>query len=108
MLIMNEIFLQTTCILTLLICIPAGLKLHSVRVKMLRAIDNEGERIAKYRFWSRVRLAIMLVPLLLNLALYLITKNASIAYCVGISVLALLFCIPGRKRMLRELDMTSV
>ena len=101
---MNETFLQTICILTLLICIPAGLKLHSVKVKELQNIDNQEEKIKGYYFWSKIRLAIMLLPFVLNLILYLITKNISIFYCVGISVLAMLFCIPRKKRMLRELE----
>jgi len=95
---------QMAGILVLLIAIPLGLKYYSIQVKKIRDIKNEEEKIKKYTNLFIVRLAAIEFPLLLNLMMFIITKNTSMMYCVGIAFLALLFCKPNKIKMLEELN----
>ena len=104
----NAVIWKTISILTLLICIPVGLKLFSVKIKSLKKFDSEEYKTYKlnrYGFWNAMRTVFIFVPFFLNLFIFADTKDISMLYCAGIAIVAFLFCIPSKKRMLNELDM---
>ncbi len=73
------IVLQTIAILMLLICIPLGLKTFSMKVRKLKLIENEEEKLAGYLYWSKIRLLSVALPLLFNVLLYCLLSSRTAA-----------------------------
>ncbi len=100
-----DYILQTIGILLVVGLIPVSLRLFSLslvkRVKELSLPDA----LSSYRRWSEVRLGLLLVPVLMNLSFYYLTLNTTGVMCAAMSLIASLFCVPTRKRMLDELDL---
>ena len=82
---------QTLSILITLGCIPLAL-----------TVKNDSNRLVAYRFWSEVRMCLLVFPLIVNLLLYYLTMEVSSAYCALIVVLAMLFCWPSEVRLVNE------
>lgn len=96
-------FIQFTGILLMLLLIPVAFRLfnfsflHKIRKMHLPQALNH------YKKWSEIRFFLFLIPLLLNLFAYYLTLNTTTLLCVGIILIASLFCIPSYKRINKEL-----
>jgi len=101
------ITLQTVNILVLLVCIPAGMKIFSMKVSKLKELENEEEKLSGYLHWSKIRLTAIATPLLLSMLLYCIVENNSMIFCVGIAGIALIFCKPIKNKVKEELDIND-
>ncbi len=103
----TEYLLQTVGILLTVGLIPLSLRLFHLslinRVKQLPL----PEALKSYRRWSEIRIALLLVPVLMNLSFYYLTMNNTGVWCALMALLASLFCVPTRKRMLEELDLPT-
>lgn len=99
------IMLQSVGILLLLICIPLGLKTFSIKIRKIKLIEDENEKLTKYLYWARIRIASVAIPLLFNILIYYLTQNNSMIFSAGISALALLFCKPQKHKMEEELGL---
>lgn len=73
---------------------------HVRRLSFLKALES-------YHRWSGVRLVLLLVPLLLDLFVYYSTLDTAGLLCAAMMILASLFCMPSRKRLLAELDLEN-
>ena len=94
---------QTLSILITLGCIPLALKLFSIDfIRKRLSVKNDSNRLVAYRFWSEVRMCLLVFPLIVNLLLYYLTMEISSAYCALIVVLAMLFCWPSEVRLVNE------
>ncbi len=49
----------------------------------------------------------LVVPVLVNLSFYYLTLNNTGVLCAMMALIASLFCVPTRKRMLDELDLVK-
>lgn len=63
------------------------------------------EALVSYRRWCEIRLAMLLAPALFNLTVYYTTLDVTSLLCMGMLLVASLFCVPGRGRLMRELDL---
>ena len=107
-----EYILQTVGILLAVCMIPLSLRMFSLslvrRVREL-SLPFRGSPLRKAwvadRRWCEIRLALLLAPVLFNLTVYYSTFNLTSLLCVGMLLVASLFCVPGRGRLMRELDL---
>ncbi len=99
-----EYILETIGILLVIAMVPLSLKLFS-RV-LHRKIDRLpfAEALQKYQQWSLIRVLLLLSATLYNIVVYYLTLHSIGALCLMIGLTASLFCIPGEKRIRRELQ----
>lgn len=100
-----DYILQSIGILLTVGLIPLALRLFSL--SLVRRVQHLSlpDAIGSYRRWSEIRLGLLLVPVLVNLSFYYLTLNNTGVLCAAMSLIASLFCIPTRKRVLSELDL---
>lgn len=99
-----EYILETIGILLVIAMVSLSLKLFS-RV-LHRKIDRLpfAEALQKYQKWSLIRVLLLLSATLYNIVVYYLTLHSIGALCLMIGLTASLFCIPGEKRIRRELQ----
>lgn len=100
-----DYILQVVGILLTVGLIPVSLRLFSLSLTKYIKQLNLMDALKSYRRWNEVRIALLLVPALINLSIYYWTMNTTGLLCVGMVLIASMFCIPGRERMLNELDL---
>lgn len=102
-----EYVLQTVGILLAVGFIPLSLRLFSLSlVKYVKRLSLP-EALKSYRRWSEVRIGLLLVPILMNLSFYYLTLNTTGVLCAMMALIASLFCVPTRRRLLDELDLVK-
>lgn len=102
-----DYILQTVGILLAVGLIPLSLRLFSLSlVKNVKQLSLP-EALKSYRRWSEIRIGMLLAPVLVNLSFYYLTMNNTGVLCAMMALIASLFCIPTRKRMLDELDLVK-
>lgn len=100
-----DYILQTVGVLLTIVLIPLSLRLFSLSlVKHVKRLSLP-DALISYRRWNEIRAGILLVPVLVNLSFYYLTLNNTGVLCAMMALLASLFCVPTRKRMLDELDL---
>lgn len=94
---------ETITILLVAVCIPVSLKLFSwVLAKKIDKVDIL-QALRLYYFWSGIRMAILVMPLLAGfLAYYMMLSNKGLL-CALISLTASLLCYPSETRLRKEL-----
>ena len=60
------------------------------------------EALVSYRRWCEIRLAMLLAPALFNLTLYYTTLDVTCLLCMGMLLVASLFCVPGKTNRKNE------
>ena len=100
-----EYILQTAGILLAMGLIPVSLRLFSLSLTRYVKTMPLPEALKSYRRWSEVRLGLLLAPALFNLSVYYWTLDLTGMLCAGMLLVASLFCVPGRERLLMELDL---
>lgn len=97
--------LQVSGILLAVAFIPLSLRLFSLSLtKYIKQLALT-EALKSYRRWNEVRISLLLVAALTNLSIYYWTLNTTGLLCSGMVFIASMFCIPGRQRILHELDL---
>lgn len=97
---MLKINLQSASILILLACIPLGLKLYHKKITRETLPKNDDEKIPFIQKWFIIRLLLIEITLLSNVAVYIITQNTSSLFGFGISFIVLLFfCKPNKSEI---------
>lgn len=103
-----EYILEVVGILMCVALIPLSLRVFSLSLtRYVRQLPLE-EALKSYRRWNEVRMAMLLAPGLFNLSVYYWTLDTTGLLCAGMVLIASLFCVPGRKRLLAELDLTDL
>lgn len=100
--------MQVAGILLAVGLIPFSLRLFSLSLTQYVRNRRLPEALKSYRRWSEVRLALLLAPALFNFSAYYCTLNTTGLLCGGMVLVASLFCVPGRGRLLAELDLENV
>jgi hypothetical protein len=94
--------LQTVGILLAVGLIPLSLRLFSLSLVKNVKQRSLPEALKSYRRWR-----MLVVPVLVNLSFYYLTLNNTGVLCAMMALIASLFCVPTRKRMLDELDLVK-
>ena len=102
-----DYILQTVGILLAVGLIPLSLRLFSLSLVKNVKQRSLPEALKSYRRWSEIRISMLLAPVLVNLSFYYLTMNNTGVLCAMMALIASLFCIPTRKRMLDELDLVK-
>ena len=97
--------LQTVGILLAVGLIPLSLRLFSLSLVKNVKQRSLPEALKSYRRWSEVRLALLFATALFNFSAYYCTLNTTGLLCGGMVLVASLFCVPGRERLLSELNL---
>ena len=100
-----EYILQTVGILLTVCLIPLSLRMFSLSLTRYVRQLSLPEALVSYRRWCEIRLAMLLAPALFNLTVYYTTLDVTSLLCMGMLLVASLFCVPGRGRLMRELDL---
>jgi len=100
-------FAETLAILLVAICVPVSLKLFAW--VLTRKIDYVGlpEALRLYSFWSKVRIALLALPVLVGLGVYYFMLSNTGVLCAFIALTASLFCLPGEGRLRKELHINK-
>lgn len=102
-----DYILQSVGILLAVGLIPLSLRLFSLSlVKHVKRLSLS-EALTSYRRWSEIRIGMLLVPVLVNLSCYYLTLNNTGVLCALMALIASLFCVPTRRRLLDELDLNN-
>ncbi|WP_291529798.1 hypothetical protein [Bacteroides sp. UBA939] len=100
-------FAETLSILLTAICVPVSLKLFAW--VLARKIDYAGfsQALRLYSIWSKVRIALLALPVLAGITVYYLMMSSTGALCACIALVASLFCLPGEERMRKELQINK-
>ena len=100
-----EYIFQTIGILMTIVLIPFALRIFNLNlVKRIQELPLQ-QALKSYRIWADVRLALLVVPALINLQFYYLTLNNTGLFCAAMSLVASLFCVPSESRIKNELDL---
>ena len=100
-----EYIFQTIGILMTIGLIPFALRIFNLNlVKRIRELPLQ-QALKSYRIWADIRLALLLVPAIINLQFYYLTLNTTGLFCSAMALIASLFCIPSENRIKNELDL---
>lgn len=103
----NAYMMEVVGILLSVALIPLSLRLFGL--SLVRNVKQKQlqDALVSYRRWNEIRLALLLVPAVFNLSVYYWTLQTECLFCAGMALIASLFCVPGRNRLLSELDLDS-
>ena len=100
-----DYILHTIGILLTVTLIPFALRIFNLNlVKRIKELPLQ-QALKSYRIWSDVRLALLLVPALINLQFYYLTLDNTGLFCACMALIASLFCVPSESRIKNELDL---
>ena len=100
-----DYILQSISILLTMGLIIFALRMFNLNlVKRIKNLPLQ-EALKSYRIWSDVRLSLLFVPILLDFAFYYLTLNTTSLFCGLMALLATLFCVPSKNRIMNELDL---
>ena len=103
-----DYILTTIGILLTIVMIPLSLRIFNLNLVKRISKLSTFEALKSYRRWSEVRLSLSLVAALLNMSIYYLTLNTTGLFCSLMALLATLFCIPTKERLLKELDLNDI
>lgn len=96
---------ETLVILLTAIMVPVSLKLFSWVLETKIDKADLSRALQLYALWSCIRLFMLALPVMAGLAVYYAMLSNKGALCALIGLTASLFCIPGKKRLRRELQL---
>lgn len=96
---------ETLVILLTASMVPLSLKLFSWILEKKINTAHLPHALRLYAVWSCIRLCMLALPALSGLAVYYLMLSNKSVLCALISLTASLFCIPGIKRLRRELQL---
>lgn len=103
-----EYMLEVAGILMVVAMIPLALRVFSLSLtRYVRQLPLQ-EALKSYRRWNEVRISMLLAPALFNFSVYYWTLDTTGLLCGGMTLIASLFCVPGRSRLLVELDLADL
>ena len=100
---LNAYGVETLVILLTVLCVPLALKLFAW--VLARRIDAVGidRALRLYVVWSTVRVLLLFLPALGGFLGYCLLLSNKCLLCGLIALVAMLFCVPGQKRLRSEL-----
>lgn len=102
-----EYIMQVTSILLTICLIPLSLRLFNLSLTRHIAALPLKNALKSYRRWSEIRIALLTVASLASLSAHYWTMDTTGLLCTGMTVIASLFCVPGKERLLSELNLSD-
>ncbi len=102
-----EYIMQVTSILLTICLIPLSLRLFNLSLTRHIAALPLKNALKSYRRWSEIRIALLTVASLASLSAYYWTMDTTGLLCTGMTVIASLFCVPCKERLLSELNLSD-
>ncbi|MDN0078608.1 hypothetical protein QVO32_04175 [Bacteroides gallinaceum] len=102
-----EYIMQVTSILLTICLIPLSLRLFNLSLTRHIAALPLKNALKSYRRWSEIRIALLTIASLASLSAYYWTMDTTGLLCTGMTVIASLFCVPGKERLLSELNLSD-
>lgn len=102
-----EYIMQVGSILLTICLIPLSLRLFNLSLTRHIAALPLKNALKSYRRWSEIRIALLTVASLASLSAYYWTMDTTGLLCTGMTVIASLFCVPGKERLLSELNLSD-
>lgn len=100
----TEFMLGIVCIMLTLIGVPLSLNLFTLNTtKGLRRL-NLDEALSSYHIWSIIRMAMLLVCIVFNVAAYYLTLDVKALLCALIPLVVTLYCWPTKEKIDRHLE----
>ena len=100
-------FAETLVILLAAICVPVSLKLFAwVLTRKINKVSLP-EALHLYSFWSKIRIILLMLPVLAGFAVYYLMLSNKGILCAFIALTASLFCLPGEGRLRKELHINK-
>ncbi len=100
----GEFKLNTIAIVATVVCVPGAIRLFTLNTtKGLRRMDNE-EALQSYHVWSAVRMGILCLTAVCDVAVYYMATSISGALCALITLLAMLYCWPSEEKIASYLE----
>ena len=98
---------ESAVILLSAVCVPFSLKFFSyILAKKIDRVPLE-KALHLYSFWSAVRLLLLAIPVLAGFSVYYLMLSTTGLLCGFIGLTASLFCLPGEKRLRKELRISE-
>ncbi|MBP9637567.1 MAG: hypothetical protein KBD97_04310 [Bacteroidaceae bacterium] len=99
-------FVQSFGVLLAIVAIPGALKLFHIKLQELLKLPKE-EALRPYLHWAVARDLALGFVIQFNLIFYFLSFNKAFAFIVLITLLATLFCLPGKERVCRDLQIET-
>ncbi|MDR1585567.1 MAG: hypothetical protein LBS07_05280 [Prevotellaceae bacterium] len=92
--------------LYVLAVVPLTFYLFNKQLKKWESIRNEEEKLSRYYKASSLRIFFISSGMMLGALIFsFLFKTQSILFCTGIATLSMFFCIPGKARIISELNL---
>lgn len=101
----TEYAAQSAGILLTVTLIPLALRIFNLPFTRRISKKTLNETLKSYCRWNDVRIALLLTAALINLSTYYATFNTTGLLCAAMALIASLFCVPGKNRMMYELQL---
>lgn len=102
-----EYMSQLTGVLLTICLIPVSLRMFGLFLtKYIKTLAIEAA-LRSYRRWSEIRILMLFVTAFFNISMYYWTMDITGLMCGGMALIASLFCIPGKERLMSELDLDN-
>ena len=99
-----KVNLSSAYFLYVLAVIPLTFYLFNKQIKKTALIENENVRLEKYQQASTLRILLIGSAMILGTIIFsFLFRTQSILFCTGIAVLAMLFCVPSKAKLISEL-----
>lgn len=96
--------MEAVVILLTVVNVPLSLKLFArILGRQLARVGIE-QAVRLYALWSIWRLAMLFLPMMCGVVSYYLLMSNNCLLCGLIGLVASLFCVPGEKRLRRELN----
>jgi len=97
---------QSLGVLLAIVVIPGALKLFHLKLQKLLELPKE-EALRPYLHWAVARDWALGFVIQFNLIFYFLSLNKAFAFIVLITLLATLFCLPGKERVCADLHIET-
>ena len=100
-------WLEVGGILCVVVCLPLSFGMYGWGIKRLASMPTQPATLKQYLRLNTTRICLLEVAVVVNLICTYLTLGATGNLCVLICLIASLFCVPGGKKIYKELGMDS-
>ena len=99
--------LNTLLIIFIIGSVPLSLGYFNKLTKKWTLMEDENQRLEKYRKVGTLRIAVIGLGLVLGVLFFYIMNSQSMIFCAGIAAIALFFCKPSEAKISTELNIEN-
>ena len=95
----EEFVLNTIAIILTVVGIPGAIRLFTLNTTRGLRRMNYDEALNSYHIWSAVRMVILCVTTVFDVAVYYVATSVSGAFCALITLCAVVYCWPSKGKI---------